>query len=467
MSISLVLVPPNFGKSTLLEDWVNYKLALDPNHRITIASKSQQQARKMLGRISRRMTDVNQFAEYVSRYGPFHVDGQEKMGKPWTRDYFTVARADHDERDFSLQVLGWSGQVYGSRIDTLVLDDIQTRDNLSSVEEMLNKLSLEFLTRGDRNFRTVIIGTRIEVGDIYEKLIEYGVITDGQLYQMPAIRLDENGEEVSLWPERWPVHILQTVRKNVREKAWWCGFMMAPQRGGQATFTEDMITRALNKDRAFGPVPPALLRELDTPHLPSFLALDPALGGGNALVAGAYTMNKIYFLDCIRETGLARTEDILMRIEEFARAYRPSDLIIENVAFQRGLARDDRLQDLADRYGFAVHEHATNRNKQDPILGVGSMAGSYLRGEIDLPDADDYTRSRFHEFINEHLQWRPDVPTKLLTQDLVMAAWFGWLWWSQKRITLGANMTDWDRGALASYTSYRPALSARGHGGYL
>ena len=458
MSVSMILVPPNFGKSTLLEDWVNYRLAQNPNHRITIASKGQQQARKMLGKIQRRMTDINSFPDYISKYGPFKVDGQEKLGKPWTRDYMTVAKADHDERDYSLQVLGWSGQVYGSRIDTLILDDIQTRDNLSSVDDMLDKLSLEFLTRGDDQFRAFIIGTRIEVGDIYERLIDLEVITEGQLYLMPAVSMDPQGEEVSLWPDRWPMDKLNKQRKIVREKAWWCGYMMAPQRGGQATFPEDLMEAAKNHDRGIGVLKPPHL-PANTPYLPTALSLDPALGGGNALVAFSYSLDKMWFLDAVRETGLARTEDILLRIEEFARAYRPQDLIIEHNAFQRGLARDDRLQVLGKRYGFTVHEHTTNRNKQDPILGVGSMGGSYSRGEIDIPWGDKYAEERFREFVSEHMAWRADIPTKLLTQDLVMAAWFGWLFWQQKRQFIQADTKYWNRAGLGnSYTQYRPAL---------
>lgn len=454
MSVTLILVPPNFGKSTIVSDYINWKLGEEPNHRFAVVSKGQEQAKKMLIHIKRRMEDTHNYSAYIGAYGPFYIENQQKLGKPWASEHITVARADHDERDHSLQCLGWTGQIYGSRVDTLILDDIQTGDNLSSVETMLDKFFLEYLSRGDAQMRTVIIGTRIAMGDIYERMMEgyddgKSAITQGQLFVRPAVHLDENGDEVSLWPERWPLEALHKIRER-SAKAWWTGYMMAPQRAGNATFTPALLEKAKNPTRSYGPL------RGDLGIAPVVLGLDPALGGGNALVALSYTRDRIYLLDCIRETSLSRTEEILQRVEQFASYYHPADVVIENVAFQRGLARDDRMQEMASRYGFTIHEHATNRDKQDPILGVGSMARSFSIGEIDIPYEDEITQLRVANLLHELASWRPDVSAKFLQQDLVMAMWFAWRRIIANRQIMGVASDDWNRGGLAHYTQFRP-----------
>lgn len=445
LAIGMVLCPPNAGKSTLMEDWIAYKLATDPNQCITVVSKSQGQARKMLVRVQRRMTDAQMYPDFIARFGPFYVEGQEREGKPWTKDFFTVNRADHDERDYSLQCLGWNGQVYGSRVDTLICDDIQTIDNLSSIEHMLDKFNLEYMSRLDEDCgRLFIVGTRIEMGDIYERLIDADIISHKHMTVLAAV----NAAGESYWPERWPIEKLdhdaddpseRGMRQKVREKAWWTGYMQQPSVSNSATFTDDMVDRACNRSLKVGPA-------LDA--CPVVLGLDPALGGGNALIAIAYGIDHMTVLDCQRDVGLAQSEQILHLIEQFAIRYHPRALIVETVAFQRALARDERLSLLAAKYGFTIHEHNTGRNKLDPVLGVASMDTSFIRGEISIPWADDIAELRMAELVAELRAWRPNVPTRLITQDLVMALWFCWLYILQQRRVMGAPADAWKRDAL-------------------
>ena len=142
--------------------------------------------------------------------------------------------------------------------------------------------------------------------------------------------------------------------------------------------------------------------------------------------------------------NLARTENIIGGIADFAQRYRPSDVIIEAAAFQAGLARDERLERLAKMHGFRVREHTTSRAKSDPILGVASMASAFLRHEIRIPWGTQLAEGRFAPLIAELLSWRPDIPTKHLKQDSVMALWFGWKFWMEKRATLGQVTDNWN-----------------------
>jgi hypothetical protein len=50
--------------------------------------------------------------------------------------------------------------------------------------------------------------------------------------------------------------------------------------------------------------------------------------------------------------------------------------------------------------------------------------------------------------IHELENWRPDVRTRHLRQDLVMAMWFCWLFWQQRRANIRANLTVITRKSL-------------------
>lgn len=165
------------------------------------------------------------------------------------------------------------------------------------------------------------------------------------------------------------------------------------------------------------------------------LGVDPALGGGCALLV-ADLSSKLIILDALTRTGLNRTEEILELIEEFAIKYRPSTVTIEFDAQQKGLGNDDRLRAMGHRYGFQIRPHLTRGVKLDEVFGVASMDQSFRAGEIRIPWKDQDDRDRMHDLVAQLRNWRPDIKTKNLTQDLVMALWFVWRHWQQMKKTM-------------------------------
>ena len=104
-NITLILWPPEHGKTTLAEDYFCYKLATNPEFRITVGSEGQDMARKILGRIRSRMEPHGPFPKFVAKYGPFVPQNQSgrKTAQPWGADYFSVFKKNrHDERDYSM-----------------------------------------------------------------------------------------------------------------------------------------------------------------------------------------------------------------------------------------------------------------------------------------------------------------------------------------------------------------------------
>ena len=442
--ITMILLPPEAGKTQLLTDVICDCLAQDPNERILYVSEAaagHSPAMKVLGAIKDRMTDPDyvdpdaqhptHIPEWVNRFGPFRDDTLDR-DKPWNQNYIKVHSAV-GRRDWSFQACSWRSKVYGARCDKLIIDDVQSIGSLNLTEQIVNNLRLTFFTRPGKKGKTFIIGTRVGIGDVYERLVE--VLPDEVLRVVQIPALDEDGN--SYCPEMWPDDALNIKRMVVGEVIWATGYMMAPLSAGANTFTEEMLNEVRDPSRVYG-------KRLDVAVSLTLASLDPALGGGNALICAQTTQARFNVLAAKVSYGLARNEDILEHIRMLA-YLRFSELVVERNSQQRGLARDQRLRDMAKLLGFKIVEHETGQNKWDFIFGVGAMASSFILREITFPDGDDESRRLMEPLRAELLAWRPNVDPKLLRQDLVMALWFGWLKWMERRKRVGQT-TRWKVG---------------------
>lgn len=426
-SITLILAPPESAKTSLVVDYCCWKLSLDPNFRIAIVSESDDLAKKILAQIARRMTDTVSFSTFIDAYGPFRATERADQ-KPWNAHAITLVQSNHDEKEPSIETKGATGQIYGARYDLLILDDIQSTTNIGETEKLVNHFRQTMLSRVSREKgKTLIVGSRVDRGDFYERLLdeEDGGLVD-QLVQIRA--LDSEGE--SYWPGYWPVAALERRRKMVGDLAWARAYMQEPAMVGTPTFSEAMLESRTDTSISMGSLGAAQSQGWTGKVV---CAVDPALTGNTAMVALAYDANHAWLLDVEAWPHLGRTEEIQRHMEEFSMRYRPQTWVVEIGAYQGSLARDDRLAEMARRFGFEVISHTTSRNKADPSLGVGSMASSWSLGEITVPYGDETSKAKADAFHRELLNWRPHVPTRLIVQDRVMACWFAWRHWMGAR----------------------------------
>ena len=419
--VTLVNIPPEFGKTTLLEDYCCYLLANDPNGRITTLSERQQHARKMIGRVQQRMIDPHIAAEFIGRFGPFYMPGQNN-DKPWTADYFRVYKSRADERDFSMESRGWNGAIAGLRADLLVPDDIQSRKSLNQTGKMLEVIRQDVLTRA-RKGRVVLLGTRVGDSDVYEGLLDEGVIDHHVC--IPAI----NAAGESTCPEMWSTEELERTRSKVGESVWWRNYMQRPQDSTDATFPKVLVESAYDLGTRA-----KVCRWPDR-----FATLDPALVNWSALQVWSYSHDAMQFVDGMRTHNAARTEDLILMVERAAILYGFQDLIIEGGGNQRGLINDERLREIARRHGFRIHEHLTGNNRNADIMGVARMPSSFIKEEIIFPGASKEDREVVEVLAHQLRTWRPDVDPRKHRMDEVMAMWFGWMFWQRRRESLNPN----------------------------
>ncbi|MEO1842304.1 MAG: hypothetical protein ABGY21_12480 [Pseudomonadota bacterium] len=459
-NITLILWPPEHGKTTLAEDYFCYKLATNPQFRITVGSEGQDMARKILGRIRSRMEPHGPFPGYVAKYGPFVPQNQSgrKTAQPWGADYFSVfKKSRHDERDYSMVSLGWRSKIAGTRTDHLHIDDIQSRVSLNLTEQMFEIFRQDWLTRPGENGRTTINGTRVGEDDFYERVmlqIDEDIL---KVIRFPAIVNNANDEPEPLWPEMFSMEQLDRIRRKVGEEAWSRNYMQEPSSSLTATFTDDSIKKCLHPLRSTLHDPPK--------DCTVYIGLDPALGGNNCVMAATPHEDKLKILFLREDIGLTRNEQILGIVEDAIlrcnkNGASVSDVVIEAMVFQKGLSRDQRLIEMTDQYGFRVREHLTGMNKYDETIGIPSMALSFMRGEIEIPYADDApTRHQADELIRQLKSWRPLMRGTHLRQDRVMALWFIWILWRQRRAAFQVDTSQFDYKALP-YSKRRVGIGA-------
>jgi hypothetical protein len=453
--ILMALWPPEHGKTSTFELYANFTLAAMPVFRFLVASESKGIARKILGKVMDRMHPHGPSPLYVKSFGPFlpqHGGGITAVRQPWTDEMFRVYKARiSDERNYSMEAVGGKGSIVSARTDHLHVDDIQSMKTYGQTEQIADWLRQDALSRPGESGRTSIAGTRVGEQDIYADLLDDDELGDMlKVLRLPAIITDpDSGEQKPLWERRPatpdnpnpPGHTMESLdrmRRKTGQERWDRNWMQDPGRNnrGKGTFTKLAVEHCKIPALSLTHIPGDNGR-LHDPII--YIGLDPALGGKNAISAWEVRHNGRLRLVRMREdVGFQRNEQIMAALESVVTWCNQNgivtDVVIEDKNFQKGLKNDERLLEMAKFHGFSIRGHTTGWNKYDEDQGVASMASTFVKGEIELPWADDQlTRVWVGEMVKQLYKWKPFVKGNKLRQDFVMTLWFVWMLWRSRR----------------------------------
>jgi len=445
----LVNVPPEHAKSSVITvNYVVYRLCMDPNIKIAIVSQTQKRAKEFLFAIKQRLTEPR-WAKLQQVYGP--AGGWKETADQWTQDQIYLKR-DSEAKDPTVQALGVGQQIYGTRADLIILDDVVSTTNAHEWEKQLNWLQKMVITRLGAG-SLIICGTRVASIDLYKQIRNPEHWTSGKspftYLAMPAVLefADKPKDWVTLWPKsdrpwdgtddqpdedglypKWDGPTLYTRRGEVSAATWALVYQQQDVEE-DAIFPVAAVSGCVNKMRKVG------LINANAPGHPStgewvyLMGLDPAMSGktagimyaldrqsGNRMVIDAYNMAD------------PTPQKIRALIEDWVMKYRPMELRIEINAFQKAFSLDEELRNWLASRGTQLREHFTGKNKWDTNFGVASMSGLFgtvREGKhqrdnlISLPDHEN--NEHIKALINQLITWKPDTrnPT-----DLVMALWF-------------------------------------------
>lgn len=450
----LINVPPEHAKSTVVTvNYSTYRIAMDPNVRIIVVSKTLVKAREFVYAIKQRLSHPR-WLKLQNAYAP--EGGWKQDADTWRTDtvYLGGDARNSSEKDPTLQALGMGGQIYGARADLIILDDCITTANAHEWEKQINWIQKEVITRLGKNGKLLIVGTRIAPNDLYREIRNPKHWSGGRspftYMGMPAVlEYDQDPKKwVTLWKEsdvpwdgdedlppnengfypKWDGPALFKRRSEVTPSTWALVYQ-------QEDVTEDsvfppaLVQGSVNGARRVGPLRPGAVGHPKAVEGYTIVGLDPAVAGRTALVALTYNRadGKIYVLDCLNMAE-GNYPKIRAAIEAYVDKYKPQEVRIEINAFQKAFELDDDLRNWLAARGVRFNSHFTGKNKWDTSFGVASMSalfGTVRDGVhqdnnlIELPSSDG--SEGIKALIQQLITWKPD--TKSAT-DCVMAMWF-------------------------------------------
>jgi len=449
----LVNVPPEHAKSTVIT--VNYcvfRIAMNPNVKITIVSKTQERAKEYLYSIKQRLNH-ERWSKMQAIYGS--AGGWKEDSDSWKADRIYVAR-DSTEKDPTVQALGIGGQITGARSDLIILDDVVTTTNAHEWEKQLLWLQREVITRLGDAGKLLIVGTRIASNDLYREIRNPEHWSSGKTpftyMNMPAVLefADDPEDWVTLWPKshipwegseeevlpdenglypKWNGPALFRRRSEVSASAWALVYQQQDIQE-DSIFSPGCIQGSINGMRKRGPLKPgAAGHPKEAGAYYTIMGLDPAMSGRTAAVIMTVDRmtRKRYILDVenMKDPTPAKIQEL---IEDWCVKYNPQELRIETNAHQKAYALDADLNSYLASRGIRFSSQFTGKNKWDTSFGVAAMSGLFgtMRNNlhqdnnlIEIPSQEG--SEGIKALIQQLITWKPDTrgPT-----DCVMALWF-------------------------------------------
>jgi hypothetical protein len=463
--ITLVLIPPEGGKTTLLCDTICGDLAANANLRRAVISEGSEFASRIMSRIQKRFThDGGPIPPLIEHFGPFIPPNTDRT-KKWNSEQFTLALSDHDEQDPSMLAVGIFGAIRGARWDAIDLDDVQSVRKLGDTQRIMRVFRGDVIPRPGKQGRIRITGSRVGREDFYGELERLDMLDE--IIVIPALDLTKPLGKQSYFPRQydagglpivneagdqmgWDDADLAVRRKKVGEDEWERVYMQRPQSDFASMISEAEIAEATDAGRLPGhPFVNAAGR---------IATLDPALAGHAAFTIYDYTADHLAVIDVVDLFQPTTNQRLFGEIERLTQRYKPEWWVIEENALQQGYIVDDVFVEMRNRYGFNAIPHHTGEGnrKADPILGVPSMLAAIVRGEIRFPRIGP-NDTAFATLFDQLMAWRPDIPTRRLLQDQVMSMWFGYRLWRKLREQVQLDLSTWRRPGLREVTLYPDA----------
>jgi len=465
-----VNMPPEHAKTTSITiNYCTYRIAMDPNIRILLVSKTQTMAEKMLYAIKTRLTHPK-YAEMISRYAP--MGGFDKDSEAWNRTmiYLSDAARDSGEKDPTVQAIGVRGHIYGARADLIVMDDCVDLTNAHEYEKQIDWLQSEVISRISSTGSMLVVGTRLSSKDLYSEVRDPQRYPDEEspwtYLAMPALlqAADDPNDWETLWPRsnqpepgvrdpqpgedglfpKWDGSRLSKKRKRMSPRAWAMVYQQQ-QVAEDSIFRPDAIKASINGNRMAGVMPKGMVncRPNGMDGLIIVAGLDPATAGHTAVTVIGLdpATQKRYVLDVHNQAAMT-PEQMRNLIKDWTLRFGIAEWRIEKNGFQGFLVHDRELNDFCAARGSVIRPHFTGQNKHDVDFGVASMTVLWNGWEdkhhlIELPST--HGQETIKTMIEQLITWAPALP-KAAKTDIVMSLWFAELA-CRDRVTLMSNYT--------------------------
>ncbi len=348
---------------------------------------------------------------YIETSAPLHAIYPDLLpGKPWGEQQFAVRRDTH-AKDPSVQCAGVHGNILGSRIDRLVLDDILDYENTRTAHARNDLKHWYKATLGGRftkHSRIRSIGTAWHPEDL---LHEFAKSRLWQAFIYPVV----DAEGKPRWPERWSLERIENKREELGPIEFTRQMLCQARDDSTSIFKREWIERCLQLGD--GRVMASALTVLP-PGYSTYTGVDLAVSKRDS---ADYTCFFTISVDPFGnrhvleiDTGRWSGPEIILKLQSVHRRFQ-SICIVENNA-----AQDFIVQFARGASAVPVRAFTTGRNKAHPAHGIQSLATEMYNGKWFIPNDSGVLSKEVSGFVDEMLYYDPAGHTG----DRLMAAWF-------------------------------------------
>lgn len=457
----IVNVPPGHSKSTVMTvEYPLYRLCMNPETSIVIVGKTQEKAKKFLWAIKQRLTDPR-WAKLQKAYAP--EGGFKKKGAEWSSTKIYIGSdVTSEEKDPSVMALGIRGDLQGSRVQLMILDDAV--DTLNShlwedQKQWLDDIVQSRLYSG----KLLVIGTRASSKDLYAALLDGENFISGRSpwsrLKQPAVLsyADEPKDWDTLWPESSQPYDPDDVTSIANERGLypafdgpklaeirasisadrWAFLYQQEDSSSDSVFQKECVYGAEVSRRKAGPLRMGGALVHGSEGMYTIAGMDPAMSGVTAItILKVDLVNARMYVEQVFAKKAPSTKYFTDAILTYTAEYGINEWVIEANAFQQYLVYDENLiHELAIR-GVRLTPHTTGRNKRDVDFGVASMASLFGSVRVNASGQRTFNQDNTIELpdrtsspgvailMEELISWMPGKDGKQLLQDTVMSLWF-------------------------------------------
>ncbi len=428
----MILSPPRHGKTDLLTHFAIWQICRNPNVRIMWVGGNEEIAKNAVGAVVDHLEHNEKLIEDFCGPGETFKP-KSRSGKSWTSGQFTTAtRTVTGIKSPTMVAVGKGGKILSRDCDLIIADDIE--DHSTTIQPSAREQTRQWWTttlssRKEEHTAIVVIGSRQHPEDLYNFLLENP--------EMTTIVEEAHSTECVLPENEIELHTDCMLWAGKRSYKWLLSRLHAAETtGGKAIFEMVYLNKAFvdgitmfdveeidvcrDVNRVIGQVPAGT-------HL--IAGLDPASTGYQACFLWAVNSDtgKMYMVDIENQEG-GGVIQAKQTIKKWHEMYDLSHWVIEENGFQRAIRQDKDLKDYCSRTGIYLEGHQTQKNKFDPIFGVGSMRELFKEELISLPygSAESETKSNIYrrQLIYFSSAANKAKGNKSYKSDVVMASWF-------------------------------------------
>lgn len=470
--------PPDHAKSTVWNvQYTLWRICKDPNIRIITVSKTQSMAKKFLSAVKFYLQNPALFPALHAAFAPEGgwMSTDKADGLAWRENLIYVQGRTMAEKDPTVEALGIGGQIYGSRADLIILDDVTDIHTASQYESQADWIGQEVFNRLDPEIgQLLILGTRVGAMDLYRWLRDEAKDEAGEpfytYFAQPAILAGEteaSSEWTVLWPERMHVKAIAARKAAMTDPRRFTFVYQQRDVQENPVFLPEAVDASVDSRRFHGPMtagaPGHRTRGMDGLYVVA--SWDPASSAGrNAMIVMGVDKQerRRWVLDVWNKKGVTPRQTI-PKLREWTEKYSVNEWRIEKNAVQQFITQLPEIRDWLSHRGVRLVEHQTYGNKWDPNLGVEGTLGPLFYGCVEniggrwvgLPDGkgpiglpSPRLNPHVGELKEQLKQWEPEA--KKLVQDLVMALWFAEL-----------GVRQYLRGGIGDVTHLPSAFTSR------